>query len=119
MQQRYRGFFILDAIIGMILVTAMATALVVVVSRQSRASRRLAEQRAAVRDAEAVLAQLHSGELATKPDRGSKVSIRRLPPTGDITGFEWVEIEIQRGDAQTRMTGLVRHDLADEPEPKR
>ena len=106
-----RGFMAADAIIALGVVTILATAMVVAVGRHSRASQRLAEQRASIRLAEQTIIALQTGQTPPAPPADMKVSVRKLEAKSDAPAqLAWANVTVTRGSHVTDLTGLVRAD---------
>jgi Tfp pilus assembly protein PilX len=102
--RRPRGFVIADALIGLFVVAALAFILTSAARDHGRVSARMIDQADALRQAQAVLQQLRSGEAAVLPE-GS--SIRPLSVADTPPGRQWVEVSVSGGRKTVTLTGLV------------
>jgi type II secretory pathway pseudopilin PulG len=96
--------FTLDALLGLVLIVAIAGALGAVVSAQQRAAIRTGEERAALRSAEGALTQLQSHQALP-----AGVSIRRLNSPAPA-GWVWVEATGRSGSHAALLAGLVPNE---------
>ena len=104
--RRRRGMMLADAAIALALVATLATVLVVLTSRHSRASRELAATRAALRLAEAALADMQAGK---PPPQG--LQVRRLTTPSGAAGV-WVEATASIDGQPATLIGLVPEPAA-------
>jgi hypothetical protein len=93
--------FVLDALLGLVLIVAIAGALGAVTSARQRAAIRTAEIRAADRAAENALTLLQSHQPAS-----ADVSIQRLYCAAP-SGWMWAEATSHIGDRTAVVSGLV------------
>jgi hypothetical protein len=100
-----RGFFIAEGMMGTALLAVAAVALLVGITRQSVASRTLADRRAATRAAEATLARLQARLDLVSGD--AKEQVVQLPEPASVKGFNWVEVRATVGNQSRSVTGLV------------
>ncbi|MEM7576286.1 MAG: hypothetical protein AAF328_02320 [Planctomycetota bacterium] len=82
-----RGLVILDALIGLVLLSAMLAALVTALTQHRKLSETLSDQRAAVRALEAAAIDWRAGRLRFEQD-GEKPPVHsELPPDAGVTDF--------------------------------
>lgn len=96
----------LDMIGGVLLLAAASSLLVTAIVRQGRVAARLAEDRAAVRRAETVLAALADVGTAAAPPPAD-ATVRTLPDAA-AAGWRWVTVDVPNGSRRVELTGLVR-----------
>jgi type II secretory pathway pseudopilin PulG len=100
-----RGFMLLDAIIGIILLGSLLTVLAVNANLRNRAAVRMASQRAAMQTAEKALADLQRGATTAPADAADRISVRR---TGQRIGaMEWVQVTAFHDGRQASLSGLA------------
>src|SRR5688500_3278608 len=78
-----RGWILIDAAIGLGLVSIMMVSMSHVLGRQQRFSRSLAEARAATRMAESALTELQAGRFAPDAAAAGRLEIRTLADKQD------------------------------------
>lgn len=101
---RRTGFLLADVIVGMFILALLTTVLLVSLNLRSKSMRKLESQRAALEQAERVLAGLQSGGVPSEL-QGSQLAVRR---TGKRVGtMEWVEVSISREGRTAAITGLA------------
>lgn len=106
---RRRGIVMLDVLVGLALVSALAATLILLASRQRRVSVGLADVRAAGRAAEAALADLQAGRPPT-PGPGEAVEVVRAATGGADAapaGRAWVTVKATMNGRTASLTGLV------------
>jgi type II secretory pathway pseudopilin PulG len=109
---RTRAFVLLDAVIGMMILGALAAALLVALNRQRVAADRLAETRGATWAAEQALAELQSGRKPTGEGvKVEAVAMQAAPPIGQA----WVRVRAERSGRSVTLVGLVPSDMAPPP----
>jgi hypothetical protein len=101
LRSRHRGIFMLDALLGLFLIVAIAAALGAVTSSQRRAAIIAANDRAAVRQAEATLILLQCRQPVQSDGK-----ILRLD-TPAPAGWEWVQATGRCGSRSAILVGLV------------
>ncbi len=104
-----RGFMLMDALGGIILVASLATILAVAINRQSRAEQKLADIRAAARMAEEVATDLQT-QPAPAVEKAARVDVSvtiHALDTAAISGHAWAEITVTRRDSSARLLALV------------
>ena len=99
-----RGFVIIDVVIGLMILAAVAAALIVALNRHQHASSRLAETRGLTWAAEQAMAELQSGR---KP-QGDGIQVESsstdaAPPAG----YAWVRVRAERNGRSATLVGLV------------
>jgi len=108
-----RGFFILDAVIGLAVIVTVAIVVAVLVSEHARASKQLDQRVAAVRTAERVLTDMQLGlEGAWKQQLGSTILIE--PAIGGKAPAQtlWVTVTVRYDAGEVSLVGLARTDAA-------
>src|SRR5690606_6334348 len=97
-----RGFFVFEAIVGMVLLMAIGTALVVTLHLRQQVHERADARRQAVDRAEAALVMLQNGERAEMP----AVSLESLDSPAPA-GFRWVRTRCSVNEQEAQLIGLV------------
>lgn len=110
--RRHRGFFLIDALIGLLLIGVLATLLAVTADRTSRAQRRLADDRAATRAAERVLVSLQAGTPLQPPGDDTKILVQRLDT--ETADRVWVRVTATVAGRPATLYGLVAAPAADQ-----
>jgi hypothetical protein len=109
-RQQRRGFFVTDAVIGLILLAVVGIAVATVCRWQSRAAKRLADQRAATRAAEYALIELHQGHPV--PAQLGEPAVVRVEPASDggaaVDGYQWVRVTARCDGQSIALVGLAR-----------
>jgi hypothetical protein len=103
------GYFSTDALIGLILVAALAAALAVATARQRRSSQHFGDAREAVHLAERAMLELQTGKPAptTQPAGGDvTLSVRPLADPAP-QGSRWVEISTSVRGRRATLMGLA------------
>ena len=101
------AFFAADALIGLILVSALAAALWVSLERYSAADRALANTREALRTAESALIDLQSRRpLPTGADQ-RHIIVRPLPDPSPAVGRKWVRVSATVENREASLVGLI------------
>ena len=95
-----RGFFVLDAVTGLLILAALAVALTAALVSHGRLGRRLADTRAAVRLAERALI-----DPALDPPAGTSVRFRRIG--GGPDDLIWVEAAATVDGRTAELAGLL------------
>ena len=102
---RRRGLMTMDALAGLMLLIALATALAVAANMRARNAHLLSDQRKANNAAQEVLANLQSGGEAKVKDESVQISVQR---TGKrVADREWVEVRVVREGRHASIVGLV------------
>ena len=106
-----RGYMLIDVMGALMIVAALAVSLAVGLGRQHRMAQKMADTRAALAVAEAVLADLQAGKPSRQAqlaaDADVKVQVR--PAAGGRPGAktEWVEVEVTVRAGRAALTGAV------------
>ena len=101
-----RAFFTTDALVGLIVVAALAAALAVAAGRQRRAITRLADSRAAVHLAERAIASLQTARPVPEPSADERIDVAPLP--GDAPpGQQWVRVTATVRERSFELVGVV------------
>ena len=102
---------LIDVTAALVIVAALAVALAVSLGRQHRAAQKLADTRAALSVAEAVLADLQAGrpprraEFESEPD--VKVDVRPEPGTAPGAKSQWVQVTVTVRAGRAALAGAV------------
>ena len=96
-----QAFLLADAMMGVAILATLITIFAAALGAQQRASRKLADSRAAWRAAEAALSELQVGHPAKRAE------IHPAAGGNAPAGFVWVEAVASRGNATARLVGLV------------
>ena len=107
-----RGFFGTDAIVALLVVAALATALAVAANRYERTQQKLADAREATRLAEATLTALQSGATPPPPPTGARVVVTKDPTPATVANCAWATVAVTLNGRTTELTGLTRADPA-------
>jgi hypothetical protein len=105
-----RGFFLTDAVIGLILLAVVGGAIATVCRWQSRAAKRLADERAATRAAEYALIELYQGH-PVPAQRGEPAVVRVEPASGGgiaADGYLWVRVTATCDGRSVVLVGLAK-----------
>jgi type II secretory pathway pseudopilin PulG len=102
MNRRRRAFFIAEAVLGILVIVILATALAVLASQHSRVCNRLAASRAALREAETALAQMQMGRAPA-----ASASISPIDFDSEVGHMVWVQVSTEHDGARARLIGLV------------
>jgi type II secretory pathway pseudopilin PulG len=104
---RRRGFGLLDVMMGLAVIGILLLTLGAAVGHFRAGSRTLADQRAAVRSAEAALTAMQAGRPL--PRGAADAQIEALPAEGGTApaGQRWVEVRARVHGQQAAVTGLV------------
>lgn len=101
-----RGFLVADIGIGLAITALVAVLLATAVGRHNRAASRLADSRAAVRMAEAVLIGLQTRKPAPAVEEAA-VDVQRSPASDGPAGWEWATVTVEHRGRSAVLTGLV------------
>jgi type II secretory pathway pseudopilin PulG len=93
---------IADAVVGLMLLAVLGTAVVIAVRSQHMASERLSDTRGATWAAEQALAQMQAGRPAGEGARVETLNADRAPE-----GFTWVRVRTERHGRAADLVGLV------------
>lgn len=102
-----RGFMFMDAVAGLVLITALATALAMSVGRQNRGEQKLADMRTATRIAEQTLAELRLTGKNSAVDGETRLTIQRAEGGWQAEGQRWVEIRVRYRGQSAQLVGLA------------
>lgn len=103
--KRRRGFMTMDALAGLMLLVALATALAVAANMRARNAHLLSDQRKANNAAQEVLANLQSGGEAKSAHESVQISIQRAGKR--VADREWVEVKVLREGRHASIVGLA------------
>ena len=101
---RRRGIFFTDALVGLVIIAALATAMVVALTQYRRADQRMSNTRVAERLCERTLADLSAG---LKPAADARVSWKTLQLKDTPVGYAWVEVAASSETGRASIVGLV------------
>jgi type II secretory pathway pseudopilin PulG len=104
---RRRAFMIFDAILAMGICGVMLAVVAVSLNSQQKASRQLADYRAATRLAERSLARLQQGLPAVKPVGEDLLAIEDIVHTPAPDHFKWVRLTASRNGCSVQLFGLT------------
>lgn len=99
---RRKAFFVMEAVLGLVLLVVLATALVVVANRHGRVSSRLAATRAAARSAEQALVAMQSGQRPAQA-----VSVKPVTFDSQVKNMTWVQVTAENDGQRATLFGLV------------
>ncbi len=99
-----RGIFFTDALIGLIIIAALATAIAVALTQYHRAAGRMSDTRAAERLCERTLADLSVG---AKPAPDARVSWKAMQVNDTPVGYVWIEVSARCDQSGAALVGLV------------
>ena len=97
-----------DIIIALAVVTILAGALAVSLSRRQTVSDHMADSREAIRIAEQTLTALQSGQSAPISDEHTKIEVKPAAGAGDVAALHWVTVEVTRNGRKASLTGLSK-----------
>ena len=104
---RRRGFFLLDAITGFLVIGVLGLVLVSAITMNTRAHRRLRDAAAATAAAEQVLALLRDGQPAPQSLGGAAVRVRPMEAGEAPRKYRWVEVTVTREGRAATLVGLA------------
>ena len=102
-----KGFFLLDALMGLALLGVIALVLALALSREGRAAQTLAASRRATRSAEAALIELQAGRQPAKPESGEKLEIRPTTGAAAPPGYRWIQVDATSDGQHAALIGLA------------
>ena len=102
-----RGFFTTDAVVGLIVVAALAAALAVAAGRQRRAVTRLADSREAIHLAERAMISLQIGTPIPPVGADERVGVEPLPDDAPAKQ-QWVRVTATVRGRSSRTAGARR-----------
>jgi len=107
-RRKSRGFMIADAIIAIGIASILISVLGVALTKQSRASAQLAQQREQVRLAEELMTALQTGAAAPVTPEGFKVNVSKMSGSPDVApGMTWARVVVTRGAHTSELIGVV------------
>jgi type II secretory pathway pseudopilin PulG len=109
-----RGIFVMDAIVGLVIIGALATAIAVALTQYRRADRRLSDTRTAARLCERTLVDLSAG---LKPAADGRVKWQALALKDAPAGYAWIEVSATADTGRASLLGLVPASAAVEGKP--
>jgi hypothetical protein len=103
--KRRRGLMTLDALAGLMLLVALATALAVAANMRAKNAHLLSDQRKANNAVQEALANLQYGGEAKATDESAEISVQC---TGKrVADREWVEVNVVREGRHASIVGLA------------
>ena len=106
-----RGFFSTDALVGLLIVAALAAALAVGAGRARRAALRLADTREAMHLAERALVALQFDKAVPADAPDARIVVQTLPDPAPA-GQRWVEVSATVRDRSSSLIGLAPVEAA-------
>jgi type II secretory pathway pseudopilin PulG len=94
----------MDALVGLVIIGALATAIAVALTQYHRADRRLSDTRAAQRLCERTLADLSAG---LQPAADIRVTWKALQVKDAPPGYAWVEVAAASETGRASIVGLM------------
>ena len=110
MNKRHRGFFLLDTIVGLIILAILGVVLGKAISWQQHSGQRLADVRAASRCAERTLLELQQGHEPPSMDTGETVRIEPAIGGTEVNGFVWVRVTGSCNHSSVTLLGLSKRE---------
>lgn len=106
-----RAFMTADVLIALVVVGILSSAVAVAVTRQGRASKQLAQTRAAMRLAEATMLSMQTGAARPAAPEGVKITIELATGGGELPkGCGWAVVRVNGPAQHAELTGIVRAD---------
>lgn len=113
MRRRRSGFLLADALMALAMVALLAAIMATAMGQQSRAARRLSDGRAAMRIAERVMLDLHTGGTAPS---GADAKVCVEPVAAEApAGLAWVRVSVQVERSRATLLGLMKADAVERP----
>ena len=100
-----RGFMLMDLLIGMLLMAALTTVLMVSLHGRTRTAREMAGQRAAMQQAIAVLGALQSGNAPRATQSSEDMKVTR--DTARVGSMQWVQVTVRQDGRAASLWGLA------------
>jgi hypothetical protein len=111
MSQRDRGIFLMDAVVGLAIIGALATTVTVSINYQRKNAQTLEHHRRLDRLAQGVLTDLRAGRTPGEPYTDGlfdpDYQVTRLDDTPPGPGWVWVRVTAENGDMETDLVGIV------------
>jgi type II secretory pathway component PulJ len=108
MRKRRRGFMIFDALLAMGICGVMLTVIAAGVNSQQKASRRLADYRAATRLAEQSLARMQQGLVPAALASEDQLTVENVDQSPSPDHFKWVRVTASHNGCSVQLLGLTR-----------
>ena len=105
-RRRAQGFFTTDALVGLLIVAALAAALAVGAGQHRRATTRLADAREALHVAERALVALQCGKPVPPDADDARVVVQTLPDVAPA-GQRWVDVSVTVRERSSSLVGLA------------
>ena len=116
-RRRFRaGWFFPDTIMAIAIVAILLVVLTAAVTRQRKASDRLADSRDAMRIAEQTVTALQTGQSVPTPP-GVTLRVQKLDTASDVSRCVWVTVTVTKGTSSRELIGLVRADALPKENP--
>ena len=105
-RRSHRGYMVIDAIAGLVLLVALATVFARAHYLQTATEVSVQNQRRALQDAQTVLIKLQTSSDAKATEiEGAKIAVTHLGKHPG--GGEWVEVRVEREGRSASLVGLV------------
>jgi len=108
MRSPRRGFMIFDALLALGICGVMLTVIAAGVNSQQKASRRLADYRAATRLAEQTLARIQQGFAPAAITPEDQLTVENVNQTPSPDHFKWVRVTASHNGCSIQLLGLAR-----------
>jgi type II secretory pathway component PulJ len=108
MRTRHRGFMIFDAILALGICGVMLGVIAAGVSSQQKASRRLADYRAATRLAEQTLTRMQQGLAPAAITPEDQLTVENAEQSQSPDHFKWVRVTASHNGRSVQLLGLAR-----------
>ena len=106
-----RGFLVADMLVALAIVALLAAIMAATLGKQAKASIKFSQTRAAMRLAEAAMADMQTGQSPSPPQAGT-LGVRRMPAQTQPAGMAWVEVTVQLEGGRAALLGLVGEGIA-------
>jgi type II secretory pathway pseudopilin PulG len=105
--RRRRGFFMIDTIVGFMVIGMVALLLVVAVTDSGKAQRRIEDSGTALRAAERAMTALQEGRAAPKTVGEAQIVVGPAKGGAAVDGRQWVEVTATYNGRKAGLVGLV------------
>jgi type II secretory pathway pseudopilin PulG len=102
-----RGIFLIDAIVGFLLIGVLGLTLVLAITTSSQARRRLDDSAAATVAAEQTLALLRDGQPAPQDLNGAQIKVEAAPGGQEVKGAQWLQVTATRNGRSATLTAFL------------
>src|SRR5438552_12818471 len=106
-RRRHSGFFLMDTVIGLGVVTILAWILVTAVTKGRRAQDRIDDGNAATQMAQRVLAQLQAGKTAPATLDEAEVVVKPAVGGQAVAGQRWTNVTVTYHGRNASLVGLA------------